>query len=64
MLGDAVIVWPDLFLGGVALFGIAHVYYTKAFGLNDLNFKAGVALLAVTVFCKFLTIVLVFLCVS
>uniref|UniRef100_A0A8C5PDL1 lysoplasmalogenase n=1 Tax=Leptobrachium leishanense TaxID=445787 RepID=A0A8C5PDL1_9ANUR len=38
-LGDMCLVWPEYFLHGMVMFGLAHVMYTVAFGLLPLNIR-------------------------
>ncbi|KAK0159875.1 hypothetical protein PV328_007345 [Microctonus aethiopoides] len=40
-LGDAFIVWPNLFIVGMAMFSIAQLMYITAFGFTPLNLKLG-----------------------
>ncbi|XP_030051271.1 lysoplasmalogenase TMEM86B [Microcaecilia unicolor] len=37
--GDACLVWPDLFLHGMVLFGLAHLLYILAFGLRPFQIR-------------------------
>ncbi|XP_031781665.1 lysoplasmalogenase-like protein TMEM86A [Nasonia vitripennis] len=40
-LGDALLVWPSCFVFGMAMFAIAQVMYTTAFGFSPFNAKLG-----------------------
>ncbi|XP_078511158.1 lysoplasmalogenase TMEM86B [Lissotriton helveticus] len=44
-LGDACLIWPSLFLHGMVMFGLAHLFYTFAFGLRPLNLRVFLLLL-------------------
>lgn len=44
--GDALIIWPNLFLGGMAMFAIAQIMYISAFGFKPLNPKIGAIIFA------------------
>ncbi|XP_063233287.1 lysoplasmalogenase TMEM86A [Bacillus rossius redtenbacheri] len=54
-VGDALLVWPQYFLHGMASFGAAQVVYTAAFGFRPLSASLGVALYAL---CASATVVL------
>lgn len=40
-IGDALLVWPKYFLGGMLSFALAHIAYVSAFGFRPLNVSAG-----------------------
>lgn len=40
-LGDALLVWPQYFLHGMASFGVAQIMYTSAFGFAPFNAALG-----------------------
>ncbi|XP_043269204.1 lysoplasmalogenase-like protein TMEM86A [Venturia canescens] len=45
--GDALIVWPSLFLGGMGMFALAQIMYITAFGFVPLNATLGASLYAI-----------------
>lgn len=44
--GDAFIIWPNLFLGGMGMFAIAQIMYISAFGFKPLNSTLGAIIFA------------------
>ncbi|XP_035708406.1 lysoplasmalogenase-like protein TMEM86A isoform X1 [Folsomia candida] len=40
-VGDALLIWPEYFLHGMAAFGVAQIFYIRAFGFQPLNAKLG-----------------------
>lgn len=46
-VGDALLVWPCCFVWGMLSFGIAHVFYTIAFGMHPFNPAAGLVCILV-----------------
>ena len=44
--GDALIVWPNMFLGGMGMFALAQIMYITAFGFVPLNAQLGAFLYA------------------
>lgn len=51
-LGDALLVFHDYFLHGMAAFGIAHLFYIAALGFRPLKLKMGIALYALALLCE------------
>lgn len=47
-LADALLVWPSLFVSGMAVFGAAHLLYINAFGFRPLRPGLGLALYALS----------------
>ncbi|XP_051168920.1 lysoplasmalogenase-like protein TMEM86A [Leptopilina boulardi] len=45
-IGDALLVWPNLFTAGMAMFSIAQIMYIIAFGFTPLNPSIGAVLYA------------------
>ncbi|KAH0551999.1 lysoplasmalogenase-like protein TMEM86A [Cotesia glomerata] len=45
-LGDALIVWPNLFVAGMSMFAIAQIMYITAFGFAPLNSTLGAMIYA------------------
>ncbi|XP_069498701.1 lysoplasmalogenase TMEM86B [Ambystoma mexicanum] len=43
-LGDVCLIWPACFLHGMVMFGLAHLFYTFAFGLRPFNLRLFVLL--------------------
>lgn len=43
-LGDALLIWPQYFVHGMAAFGVAQIMYTSAFGFTPLNAALGATL--------------------
>lgn len=49
VIGDACLVWPDLFAYGTVSFGIAQMLFMRASGVPKLCNKIGVGLLLYTI---------------
>ncbi|XP_033216216.1 lysoplasmalogenase-like protein TMEM86A [Belonocnema kinseyi] len=45
-IGDALLVWPNLFTAGMAMFSVAQIMYIIAFGFSPLNPPVGATLYA------------------
>lgn len=43
-VGDALLIWPQYFMHGMAAFGVAQIMYTAAFGFKPLNATLGAVL--------------------
>lgn len=48
-IGDGLLVWPELFLYGMAAFGCGHLFFISAFGFQPLNLKLGISLYSASV---------------
>jgi uncharacterized membrane protein YhhN len=43
-VGDALLLWPQYFVYGMAAFGVAQIMYTIAFGFKPLNLPLGIVI--------------------
>jgi uncharacterized membrane protein YhhN len=43
-MGDALLLWPQYFVYGMASFGVAQIMYTAAFGFKPLNLPLGIGI--------------------
>lgn len=49
MIGDALLIFEDLFLLGLVSFAVAHIIYFTAFGIKPFNFRLGLTLFSMSV---------------